>query len=106
MAQSILGSSPVFKAESKTWSAIKNLLKLFIHCTCVLYQDHKPRNSNAHKYFVESIAKAYQELTDPISRENFEKYGHPDGRQGFQMGIALPQFQLNIEAACGGILLL
>lgn len=27
------------------------------------------------------ISKAYQALTDPISRENFEKYGHPDGRQ-------------------------
>lgn len=37
--------------------------------------------SEAHKYFVEHIAKAYQALTDPIARENYEKYGHPDGRQ-------------------------
>jgi preprotein translocase subunit Sec63 len=37
--------------------------------------------SVANKYFVEYISKAYQALTDPISRENFEKYGHPDGRQ-------------------------
>jgi preprotein translocase subunit Sec63 len=37
--------------------------------------------SEAHNYFVEYISKAYQALTDPISRENFEKYGHPDGRQ-------------------------
>lgn len=37
--------------------------------------------TEANKYFVESIAKAYQALTDPLSRENFEKYGHPDGRQ-------------------------
>jgi DnaJ-class molecular chaperone len=35
----------------------------------------------AHKYFIEYISKAYQALTDPISRENYEKYGHPDGRQ-------------------------
>jgi translocation protein SEC63 len=35
----------------------------------------------AHTYFVESISKAYQALTDPTSRENYEKYGHPDGRQ-------------------------
>ena len=98
----------------------------------------------AHKYFVEFISKAYQALTDPISRENYEKYGHPDGRQvmnfpmirkdllwyspknketiykkscfwnwmyyllmqGFQMGIALPQFLLNFDGATGGILLL
>jgi preprotein translocase subunit Sec63 len=37
--------------------------------------------AEANKYFVEFIAKAYQALTDPISRENYEKYGHPDGRQ-------------------------
>lgn len=30
---------------------------------------------------MEFISKAYQALTDPTSRENFEKYGHPDGRQ-------------------------
>lgn len=39
--------------------------------------------SDAHNYFVEYISKAYQALTDPISRENYEKYGHPDGRQVF-----------------------
>ncbi|KAF5800080.1 putative translocation protein Sec63 [Helianthus annuus] len=72
----------------------------------VQYHPDKNPDPDAHKYFVESIAKAYQALTDPISRENFEKYGHPDGRQGFQMGIALPQFLLNIEGASGGILLL
>uniref|UniRef100_M4CWA4 Uncharacterized protein n=1 Tax=Brassica campestris TaxID=3711 RepID=M4CWA4_BRACM len=38
-------------------------------------------------------------LTDPLSRENFDKYGHPDGRQGFQMGIALPRFLLDIDGA-------
>lgn len=35
----------------------------------------------AHNYFVEFISKAYQALTDPVSLENYEKYGHPDGRQ-------------------------
>lgn len=40
-----------------------------------------PSLAEAHTYFVEYISKAYQALTDPISRENFEKYGHPDGRQ-------------------------
>lgn len=72
----------------------------------VLYHPDKNPDPEAHTYFVEFIAKAYQALTDPISRENYEKYGHPDGRQGFQMGIALPQFLLNIDGASGGILLL
>ncbi|XP_028786931.1 dnaJ protein ERDJ2A [Neltuma alba] len=72
----------------------------------IQYHPDKNPDPEAHKYFVEYIAKAYQALTDPIARENYEKYGHPDGRQGFQMGIALPQFLLNIDGASGGILLL
>lgn len=72
----------------------------------IQYHPDKNPDPEANKYFVEFISKAYQALTDPISRENFEKYGHPDGRQGLQMGIALPQFLLNIDGASGGILLL
>lgn len=70
------------------------------------YHPDKNPDPEANKYFVEYISKAYQALTDPISRENYEKYGHPDGKQGFRMGVALPQFLLNIDGASGGILLL
>ncbi|KAK9724681.1 hypothetical protein RND81_05G091900 [Saponaria officinalis] len=72
----------------------------------VQYHPDKNPDPEANQYFVDFISKAYQALTDPISRENFEKYGHPDGRQGFQMGIALPQFLLHIDGASGGIMLL
>ncbi|KAI8013641.1 DnaJ protein ERDJ2 [Camellia lanceoleosa] len=72
----------------------------------IQYHPDKNPDPEAHTYFVEYISKAYQALTDPVSRENFEKYGHPDGRQGLQMGIALPQFLLNIDGASGGVLLL
>ncbi|XP_043724654.1 dnaJ protein ERDJ2-like [Telopea speciosissima] len=72
----------------------------------IQYHPDKNPDPEAHTYFVEFISKAYQALTDPISRENFEKYGHPDGRQGLQMGIALPEFLLNIDGASGGVLLL
>lgn len=72
----------------------------------IQYHPDKNPDPEAHTYFVESISKAYQALTDPISRENYEKYGHPDGRQGFQMGIALPKFLLNMDGASGGIMLL
>ncbi|KAK8593398.1 hypothetical protein V6N13_043005 [Hibiscus sabdariffa] len=72
----------------------------------IQYHPDKNPDPEAHDYFVEYISKAYQALTDPVSRENFEKYGHPDGRQGLQMGIALPPFLLNIDGASGGILLL
>ncbi|KAI0751955.1 DnaJ-domain-containing protein [Irpex lacteus] len=41
-------------------------------------------------HFVE-ITKAYKALTDVTIKENWEKYGHPDGRQEVSMGIALPK---------------
>ncbi|XP_015692250.1 dnaJ protein ERDJ2 [Oryza brachyantha] len=72
----------------------------------IQYHPDKNPDPEAHKYFVEFISKAYQALTDPVSRENYEKYGHPDGRQGLQMGIALPKFLLNMDGASGGIMLL
>ncbi|KAF9597257.1 hypothetical protein IFM89_016398 [Coptis chinensis] len=71
----------------------------------IQYHPDKNPDPEANTYFVDFISKAYQALTDPTSRENFEKYGHPDGRQGLQMGIALPQFLLNIDGASGGVLL-
>ncbi|GJN40450.1 hypothetical protein PR202_gb29665 [Eleusine coracana subsp. coracana] len=72
----------------------------------IQYHPDKNPDPEAHTFFVEYISKAYQALTDPVSRENYEKYGHPDGRQGLQMGIALPKFLLNIDGASGGIMLL
>ncbi|XP_024981558.1 dnaJ protein ERDJ2-like isoform X1 [Cynara cardunculus var. scolymus] len=72
----------------------------------IQYHPDKNPDPEAHNYFVEYISKAYQALTDPTSRENFEKYGHPDGRQGLQMGIALPQFLLNIDGTSGAVNLL
>ncbi|ESW10602.1 hypothetical protein PHAVU_009G223000 [Phaseolus vulgaris] len=94
---SILGLEPG-AAESEIKKKYRRL--------SIQYHPDKNPDPEAHKYFVEYIAKAYQALTDPTARENYEKYGHPDGRQGFQMGIALPQFLLNIDGASGGILLL
>lgn len=41
--------------------------------------------------FVE-ITKAYKALTDDEVRENYLKYGHPDGPQQQTHGIALPKF--------------
>lgn len=42
-------------------------------------------------HFVE-ITKAYKALTDEDIRNNFIQYGHPDGKQSFSIGIALPKF--------------
>ncbi|EEH15832.2 hypothetical protein PABG_05919 [Paracoccidioides brasiliensis Pb03] len=41
--------------------------------------------------FVE-LTKAYKALTDEEVRNNYIQYGHPDGKQSFSIGIALPKF--------------
>lgn len=38
------------------------------------------------------ITKAFKTLTDEDIRKNYELYGHPDGKQSFSIGIALPMF--------------
>lgn len=38
------------------------------------------------------VVKAFKALTDEEVRENFIKYGHPDGKQSFSIGIALPKW--------------
>src|SRR5947207_3218496 len=43
-----------------------------------------------NEYFVE-LTKAYKALTDEEVRNNYIQYGHPDGKQSFSIGIALPQ---------------
>ncbi|KAF4164165.1 hypothetical protein CNMCM6936_009528 [Aspergillus lentulus] len=40
--------------------------------------------------FVE-LTKAYKALTDEEVRNNYIQYGHPDGKQSFSIGIALPK---------------
>lgn len=41
------------------------------------------------------ITKAYQALTDEEVRNNYIQYGHPDGRQSMQIGIALPKLMIS-----------
>lgn len=38
------------------------------------------------------MTKAYKALTDEEIRNNYVQYGHPDGKQSFSIGIALPKF--------------
>ncbi|KAI9188088.1 secretory subunit [Blastocladiella emersonii ATCC 22665] len=45
------------------------------------------------------ISKAYKVLTNAEARKNFEDWGHPDGKQSFSMGIALPTFMVGSTSA-------
>jgi len=45
----------------------------------------------ANEYYV-LLTKAYKALTDEEIRNNYVQFGHPDGKQSFSIGIALPKF--------------
>ncbi|CBZ52854.1 DnaJ domain containing protein, related [Neospora caninum Liverpool] len=55
---------------------------------------HPDKNVNdptsAAKFIL--VAKAYQALTDPVAKANYEKYGNPDGAGNMKVGMGLPRF--------------
>ncbi|KAI0180160.1 Sec63 Brl domain-containing protein [Hypoxylon sp. FL1284] len=65
----------------------------------LLYHPDKAKPDPAKNETIESLndkwvelTKAYQTLTDEEVRQNYIQYGHPDGKQSFSIGIALPKF--------------
>lgn len=60
---------------------------------------HPDRNDNdpqaAAKFIM--ISKAYECLTNPVAKENCQKFGNPDGSSSFNVGIALPSFLIKKE---------
>ena len=43
-------------------------------------------------------------MTDEQGRENFKKYGNPDGRGSMQVAIGLPKFLLEAENAVSALI--
>jgi translocation protein SEC63 len=61
------------------------------------HPDKNPENPLAVQEFIR-LTKAYNILTDETSRENFRKYGNPDGPGGsYNVAIAMPKFLLEKE---------
>eukprot|EP01116_Phalansterium_solitarium_P025669 TRINITY_DN9931_c0_g1_i1.p1 TRINITY_DN9931_c0_g1~~TRINITY_DN9931_c0_g1_i1.p1 ORF type:complete len:706 (-),score=262.89 TRINITY_DN9931_c0_g1_i1:402-2345(-) len=55
------------------------------------YHPDKNQEEGAQDMFIK-VGKAYEALTDDAIRENWEKYGNPDGQQATVIGIALPSW--------------
>ncbi|KAI9303010.1 Sec63 Brl domain-containing protein [Cunninghamella echinulata] len=76
--------------ESATVPEIK---KIYKRLSLIYHPDKAPEKlkEEYEERFIQ-ISKAYQVLTgDEIVRKNYEEYGHPDGKQSFSMGVALPR---------------
>ncbi|KAH8395037.1 hypothetical protein KR215_005632 [Drosophila sulfurigaster] len=57
---------------------------------------HPDKETGDEKSFM-MLSKAYQALTDDVAKENYEKYGNPDGPGAMSFGIALPSWIVEKE---------
>ena len=74
-----------------TANAIK---KAYRKLSLKYHPDKNPGDKAAEDTFMK-IAKAYEALTDETSKENYEKYGNPDGKQSLEVSIGLPRILLD-----------
>lgn len=77
-------------AQDATSSEIK---KAYRKLSLQYHPDKNPGDRVAEETFMK-IAKAYEALTDETSKENYEKYGNPDGKQSLEVSIGLPSILL------------
>ncbi|KAG5437408.1 hypothetical protein PCANB_000839 [Pneumocystis canis] len=80
---------PMTSTEKEIKKRYKKL-SLKFHPDKVRLNKTQTRES-AESLYVE-ITKAYKALTDEDIRRNYIEYGHPDGKQSFSIGIALPKW--------------
>jgi translocation protein SEC63 len=74
----------------------KAIKKAFRSLSLKYHPDKNPGDRIAAAKFM-MVSKAYESLTDPVARENFEKYGNPDGKQSLAISIGLPSFLLETK---------
>lgn len=72
----------------------KTIKKAYKKMSLKYHPDKNPNNPAAEAKFM-MVAKAYEALTDPTAKENYEKYGNPDGKQSLEVSIGLPSFLLD-----------
>lgn len=77
-------------ADSKVVKKAYRSLSLKYH------PDKNPGDRAAEAKFM-MVSKAYEALTDEAARDNWEKFGNPDGKQSLEVSIGLPSFLLDSE---------
>lgn len=75
---------------------LKLIKKAYKKMSLKWHPDKNPNNPAAEAKFM-MVAKAYEALTDPVAKENFEKFGNPDGKQSLEVSIGLPSWLLDSD---------
>ncbi|KDD74915.1 hypothetical protein H632_c990p0, partial [Helicosporidium sp. ATCC 50920] len=69
-------------------------------------QYHPDKNSDPKAPQIQKqITMAYEALTVPERKKNWEEFGHPDGQQAFEEGVALPSWLVS-KTRAGSLVLL
>lgn len=74
-----------------TFASEKEITKMYRKLGRKYHPDKAEDKETAQAMFV-NISKAYQALTDPLARKNYEEYGNVDGPRQQSLGIALPSW--------------
>jgi translocation protein SEC63 len=74
----------------------KEIKKAYKKMSLLYHPDKNPNNPSAEAMFM-MVAKAYEALTDATAKENYEKYGNPDGKQSLEVSIGLPSWLLDTD---------
>lgn len=74
--------------------ATSEIKKAYRKLSLKYHPDKNIGDKNAEEMFMR-IAKAYEALTDEASKENYEKFGNPDGKQALEVSIGLPRIILD-----------
>ena len=78
-------------SEQQIKKRYRDLSKVHHPDKAIVDESKNQTTEEVNDYWVE-VSKAFKALTDEDVRNNYIQFGHPDGKQGFSIGIALPTF--------------
>ena len=78
-------------SEQQIKKRYRDLSRVYHPDKAVVDESKNQTVEGVNEYWVE-VSKAFKALTDEEIRNNYIQFGHPDGKQSFSIGIALPTF--------------